>query len=287
MSSYPQQLMSYSSFPDRSENIVTQPWSTRPEPTSSQWMDMYWRAIHIIARTYEPRDNDTKLAALCFYQSLSDIVPSKSLNIALHDFIVMTPAVYDIINKDRTIQSFFTIFPNVKASLDRQPSNFLKCCLTDSDSLFSWTFLLHAYWSIISGKPIVTYNTLKSLYDPSNITKEFWGNSVWFILHYSAYYAPSVIFQQWAISYKDFLSCLTFVLPCPVCRKHLRQNLTTIPVDNYLYTSDSVFEYSFVLHNIVNRSLGKPVLSLGEARKIYGVEHQPYILQNASLSKFM
>lgn len=285
--SHPQQLMYYSSFPDRPEYVPTRPWSTRPEPSSSQWMEMYWRAIHIIGKTYEPRDNETKLAAVCFFQALSDIAPSRSLRTAIHDFIVMTPGAYSTIIKDTAISKFFVVFPGMRASLEKNPSKFLECCLSDSDSLFAWTFLLHSYWNIVSGQPIVTYNTLKTVYDPSNITKEFWGNAIWFILHYSAYYSPSVLPQQWAISYKAFLSCLRFVLPCPSCRKHLRENLLKLPVDNYLYTSDSVFEYSVTLHNIVNRFLNKPVLSLSEAQKIYGVEKQAYIAQNASLSKFM
>lgn len=107
------------------------------------------------------------------------------------------------------------------------------------------------------------------MFDKNLLSKEVWGNPTWFVIHFSSMHSPIPFNFDWALSYKAFISCLMFMIPCPKCRAHLMENLPKNHIDDYLYSRDSIFEWSVRLHNIVNESIDKPILSLLEARQLY------------------
>ena len=72
-------------------------------------------------------------------------------------------------------------------------------------------------------------------------------------------------------NYKSMLNCLQYLLPCPKCRAHLRNNLTKIDIDYCRKSRENLFECSWRLHNIVNQDLGKYQPSLQEARNFYTI----------------
>lgn len=251
------------------------------EPPFNMWLDMYWKAVHVMAQTYNPNIELSKQAMKCFYQSLSDILPSNKLKIMFHDFINMTSDVQHTLFLNKSLTKFFSVNKDFYDKLVKDPYNFFDYCLEKSDSLFIWTFLLHAYVSIMTNENIISFNSLRANFDRNNISKETWANPIWFVIHFSAYHAPNVINNQWAISYKSFISSLQYVIPCPICRTHLRENLPLVPIDNYINTKQNIFKWSVELHNIVNKSLDKPIISLDEAIKIYDPFRQGYVLQNS------
>lgn len=54
------------------------------------------------------------------------------------------------------------------------------------------------------------------------------------------------------------------MLPCNSCRAHFKQNLSLIPIEDYvngIYADYQYFWHSVDLHNKVNEDLGKPILS--------------------------
>jgi len=82
--------------------------------------------------------------------------------------------------------------------------------------------------------------------------KKFWGNATWSLIHIFA-----IIFDNSnSTSYKQFIYSLPGVLPCAKCRKHLEQNLITLPLDsNRLENSQTLFLWTFLLHDLVNHQL--------------------------------
>jgi hypothetical protein len=64
----------------------------------------------------------------------------------------------------------------------------------------------------------------------------------------------------------EFVQEFANVIPCPACAMHFRDLLETFPFEN---ASDK-FEWSVLLHNKVNERLGKPVMSVGKAREVWG-----------------
>ena len=119
-----------------------------------------------------------------------------------------------------------------------------------------------------------TFNQLSDRFNKTNISKNRWGNSYWFTIHHTAIFAPSVLNDNWKLSYKSFISGLQWTLPCNECRHHIEENLAeleakNISIDDYLTTNLKIFEFTVILHNSVNVMLNKPEITLREAIQIY------------------
>ena len=106
-------------------------------------------------------------------------------------------------------------------------------------------------------------------YDPKKINKTFWGRRVWYFIHYTALYQPNNLTYDIAFWYKKMITSLSYLLPCAICRNHLKQHLVEFPIDSYLYSNISLFEWTVYLHNKVNLSLGKEILSVEDALSLY------------------
>jgi hypothetical protein len=273
---------SYSPLP----HVPTISAPARTEPNPGIWMRHFWNACHVLARTYNPVDDKVRKSFACFYQSLSDIIPTYEMRRVMKDFILMTKEVQDTLFESKILSTFFTVHREIYDELIRKPRDFFNFSLKDSDSLFIWTYLLHCYYNLLTGVRLDSYNMLKATYDRSQISKETWANPIWALIHICAYYAPAIIDHKWAMSYKAFISCLMFAIPCPTCRNNLVENLGNLNIDNYLRTNKSIFEYSVLLHNSVNKELNKPIISVAEAEKIYSPYSQALIRQNANFNNF-
>lgn len=273
---------SYSPLPH--VQTISAPVRTNPPPTL--WMGHFWNAVHVLARTYNGTDDKVRKSFACFYQSLADIIPTHEMRKIMGDFMLMTKEVQDVLFDSKILSTFFTVHREVYDELVSKPGEFFYFSLRDSDSLFMWTYLFRSYYNLVVGISLDSYNMLKVKYDRSQISKETWGNPIWAMIHICAYYAPNTLNRDWALSYKAFISCLMFAIPCPLCRANLVENLGTLNIDNYLRTNESVFEYSVALHNKVNKELNKPVISIEEARRIYSPYSQPLIRQNANFNGF-
>jgi hypothetical protein len=253
------------------------------EPPLYIWIDMFWKAVHVLAKTYNPTDTKTINSFKCFYQSLGEIVPSNEMIQIMQDFMTMNNHIKNILFSNKIISNFLESHTDISERLNK---NFFDTSFKDEYSLFIWTYLFHSYYNILTGQPITSYNNLKEMYDKSKISKETWGNPLWWMIHICAFYSPSIINQRWGVSYKAFISCLMFCLPCPKCREHLQSNLHELDIDTYLTTSDKIFEYTWKLHNIVNIQVNTPTIGLEEAKRIYTPNQQPLMLQNSNQSKY-
>lgn len=83
--------------------------------------------------------------------------------------------------------------------------------------------------------------------------RNFWGEKWWFVLHSAAAaYTPDK-----ALEFKSLLDAYKGLLPCKECRQHLDLNLKKYPVDNYLRDNNSLFLWTYILHDAVNVSQNK------------------------------
>ena len=97
--------------------------------------------------------------------------------------------------------------------------------------------------------------------DPSH-----WGPGLWSTIHTIAAGADT---QEKREAFKIFVESLCGCLPCDKCRIHLDKNLDKLPIDNYMVSNVELFKWSWMLHNIVNKSNGKKEFSYEEAQKVY------------------
>ena len=98
---------------------------------------------------------------------------------------------------------------------------------------------------------------------------DLWGPSTWHTIHLLCYTAPTTLSASEQLRYTAFFKALPFVLPCATCSEHLQAHYTEHPVENYVGSQASLFEWSVHVHNAVNKMLGKPEVSLETATSIW------------------
>jgi hypothetical protein len=101
------------------------------------------------------------------------------------------------------------------------------------------------------------------------MSPELWGRYLWFSLHFIAQDYPEDPSDEDKAAYKSFFENLWKVIPCYKCSVNYKRHLEELPIDDYLSTKDALFIWTVSLHNIVNKELGKPLMALSEAKKMY------------------
>lgn len=96
-----------------------------------------------------------------------------------------------------------------------------------------------------------------------------WGKHLWKSIHYIALGYPSRPSDDDKEAYRTFFHNLWRVIPCYKCANNYKEHLVELPIEPFLDTTDRLFEWTVLLHNIVNRDTGKRSYSLQEAYKLY------------------
>ena len=86
-----------------------------------------------------------------------------------------------------------------------------------------------------------------------------WGPDAWSFFHTVSFNYPLDPKQCDKDAYKTFFENLKQMLPCSVCRKSYIFFYDNFPIDEYLEDRNGVVYWLFILHNIVNMKLDKPV----------------------------
>jgi hypothetical protein len=107
--------------------------------------------------------------------------------------------------------------------------------------------------------------------DKTMATPAVWGPHLWKSIHYIALgYPAEKPTDEDRANYKAFYTEFYKVIPCIKCAENYKRHLSEVPaIDGYLGSSDRLFEWTWMLHNTVNRELGKKTVSLEEAKRIY------------------
>lgn len=248
-----------------------------PTPPIEFWWPNFIKAFFVISNTFRPGIDfsieQSSNSMQCFVVSVTNLLPDPKFRQLFTNFILMDPDV--VTDLKQALPKFFIIYPDFLKNMQQMPSSFLVECSKSNDSMFIWVYLLQAY--VIqqyknAGHKIEqpTLNQMKELYNVERMSKYDWGNPIWFVIHMCALYAPEPIAQSFLV-YRDLLTCLQYLLPCPKCREHLADNLKHINLETCAKTRDNLFRCSWELHNIVNASVSppKPQLSFNEAISIY------------------
>lgn len=86
-----------------------------------------------------------------------------------------------------------------------------------------------------------------------------WGNNIWNAIHCIA------LVNKGTDSKKiiPFLKEMIELLPCEKCKEHSNSYIQNTS------TNTEIFEYTIQFHNYINNILGKPLMNLHDAKKIY------------------
>ncbi len=104
---------------------------------------------------------------------------------------------------------------------------------------------------------------------------KFWGPGLWKAIHSMAATANT---RETRMHFKNMMTHMAYILPCDVCRNHLSQNMNKIPIEKYMKSSESLFLWTFLLHDAVNDSQGKK----GSDRPSFHEIYNTYFRKNPS-----
>ncbi len=129
--------------------------------------------------------------------------------------------------------------------------------LVNNKTLFIWSYFLHDLVNKqLHKKPSPAYPVAEKYYFNHIGNNNFWGPCFWRSIHaFAAAYRPT---PEVKTAFKQFIYSLTGIIPCKVCREHYVRNLNQIPLsEEYLKDAHNLFLWTYLLHDLVNRQLGK------------------------------
>ncbi len=97
--------------------------------------------------------------------------------------------------------------------------------------------------------------------DRMHIPPQVWGPFFWHTIHIVAMGYPEEPTYTHKKAAKEFYESLQVLVPCPICREHYAQHLKELPITPHLDSRKDLFKWTVVLHNRVNKDLGKPEFS--------------------------
>ena len=92
------------------------------------------------------------------------------------------------------------------------------------------------------------------------------GKYIWGAMHFTALGAPKIFDASNSSAYRIFYGQIPYVIPCASCGEHLKEVYASNPIENALTSAEELFKWTVDVHNNVNKRLGKPVVSVEEAR---------------------
>jgi hypothetical protein len=236
------------------------------------WWNNYSKAMFVLSTFYDTKERENML---CFLITLFKMFPNSAVRMLVNDFVMGKSYTVEMCKK--AIPHFWKIYPSYLEAMEISisiPYNFLKLCSESPETLFIYIYILQSLVLYAHNKQghnitLPHYSEMKDMYKLSNdMNKAVWGNPLWFVIHTTALFAPEPMVESFK-NYKQLLTCLQHLLPCPKCRFHLSENLTKINLEKCGKTNYDLFKCSYELHNIVNKDTGKQELGFQEALRIY------------------
>ena len=96
-----------------------------------------------------------------------------------------------------------------------------------------------------------------------------WGPFFWHTIHIVAMGYPKNPSYTDKKCAKEFYESLAYLLPCAVCREHYREHLSKHPITTFLDSRTDLIKWTIMIHNHVNKMLGKVEWKLEEVLTYY------------------
>ena len=233
-------------------NMILQSQMTYDLPMRVWWNE-YVKAFYILAVTYDSTEPMAAKATKIFFESVFALLPNSKYRKYCYDFMNMDPYVVSMLKS--SVPNIFNMYSWLESFLVKEPKNFVTASFSNQDSqaLFLWVYLLDVFIQVLSGKEAPDYQHQRVLYNIQNINKQTWGNAMWFIIHTSAMFAPQPVYQSF-VHFKNMMASLQYILPCPVCKKHLQENLAFIDFDRAPKNCMGLYQCTWQLHDRVNKA---------------------------------
>lgn len=114
------------------------------------------------------------------------------------------------------------------------------------------------------------------------MNSSYWGPHSWYFLHFVSFHYPINPSNEDKQNYKKFYDSIQNILPCQKCNLHYSQLLKKFPIQ--LNTRLDLIKWVINIHNEVNKSINKKILSFNEIENIYRNQFNYSIKNNESLN---
>ena len=114
------------------------------------------------------------------------------------------------------------------------------------------------------------------------MNSSIWGPHSWYFLHIVSFHYPINPSKQDKINYKKFYDSIQNILPCKKCNLHYSQLLKKFPIQ--LNSRLDLIKWLINIHNEVNKSINKKILSFNDIENIYNNQFNYSIKNNESLN---
>lgn len=94
---------------------------------------------------------------------------------------------------------------------------------------------------------------------------KIWGPYVWYNFHILSYAYNDSDQEKYKVMFKS----IPYIIPCLTCKEHLKRSFIKSSPNDNIIDRKSIIEWLNNLHNIVNKRLGKKIITLNRAEKIY------------------
>ena len=112
------------------------------------------------------------------------------------------------------------------------------------------------------------------------LNSKIWGPHYWFVLHTITLQYPTMPNETTKKKYYDFIQNIPLFIPDPEMGNKFSEYLDKYPVTPYLDSRESFIKWMNFIHNKINITLGKPILSIDEGIKQYYEHYKPKEQQN-------
>ncbi len=102
-----------------------------------------------------------------------------------------------------------------------------------------------------------------------HIPPEAWGPFFWHTIHIIALGYPMEPSHAHKKAAKEFYESLKILIPCPICKEHYIAHLEKYPLTPHLDRRTDLFRWTVLLHNEVNKALGKRLFTETQAIQYY------------------
>jgi len=112
-----------------------------------------------------------------------------------------------------------------------------------------------------------------------------WGPHYWFTLHTIALCYPRQPNEITKKKYYDFIQNFPLFIPIEEIGNTFSKMLDKYPVSPYLDSRESFMRWMHFIHNKMNESLNKPVITMEEAISLYYNNYKPKVVINTEQYK--
>jgi hypothetical protein len=201
---------------------------------TSFWGPSTWASIHFAAAGYTP---ERRYSFKQFINSLPHLLPCEYCRGHLQENLKILPLTDDILH--------------------------------DKRSVMIWTYNLHTLVNKqLKKKASPSYQIVEEWYFSNIHNYNSFGPSFWRMFHsFAASYRPEPAVTQ---AFVQFITSMSGIIPCKTCSINFENCLNKVQLTNaMLQNSHNLFLWSYLIHDCLNKELGKNSPSFEIIKKEY------------------